>query len=178
MKTITGRVFFLGDQVDTDQILPGYAMSLPVDELKNFVLQGSSAAGFAQKVRPGDVIVAGSNFGCGSSREQAPVALKESGVGAIIASSLAMIFRKNCINIGLPVLTSPCIDQIIKVVQEGDQVELDIESGFLLHIDSSQKLPLNQLSDPALATLRAGGLINRVRNTLIERGKLNDFSQA
>lgn len=177
MEKIRGRVFFLGDHVDTDQILPGYAMSAPVCELKKYALKGSSIPDFAKKVKPGDVIIGGKNFGCGSSREQAPVALKEAGVGAVIATSFAMIFRKNSINIGLPVIPSEFIDQMKKDIKEGDLVEVDVESGILLHIDSGKTYELCQLSHPALATLRAGGLINRVRDILRERGELIDCKQ-
>ncbi|AEE90602.1 MULTISPECIES: 3-isopropylmalate dehydratase [Tepidanaerobacter] len=178
MKKVKGRVFFLGDNIDTDQILPGYAMSVPACQLKNYALKGSSIPDFVEKVRPGDVIIGGKNFGCGSSREQAPVALKDAGVGAVIAASFAMIFRKNSINIGLPVITSECIDLMKREIQEGDQVEVDIESGILLHIDSGRVYELKKLSEPALATLRAGGLINRVRDILCERGELIDCKKA
>ncbi|WP_213996272.1 3-isopropylmalate dehydratase [Tepidanaerobacter syntrophicus] len=178
MKKIKGRVFFLGDNIDTDQILPGYAMSAPACQLKNYALKGSSIPDFADKVKQGDVIIAGRNFGCGSSREQAPAALKDAGVGAIIAVSFAMIFRKNAINIGLPVITSEHIDLIKQEIQEGDWVEVDIESGTLLHIDSGRIYKLKKLSEPALATLKAGGLINRVRDKLYERGELNDCKKA
>ncbi|MDD4570136.1 MAG: 3-isopropylmalate dehydratase [Tepidanaerobacteraceae bacterium] len=174
MKKVKGRVFFLGDRIDTDQILPGYAMSVPTCQHKNYALKGSSIPDFAEKVKLGDVIIGGKNFGCGSSREQAPVALKEAGVGAAIAVSFAMIFRKNSINIGLPVIPSENIDHMKREIQEGDLVEVDIEAGTLLHIDSGRTYELNKLSEPALATLEAGGLINRVRNILRERGELID----
>jgi 3-isopropylmalate dehydratase small subunit len=178
LKKNKGRVFFLGDNIDTDQILPGYAMSVPANKLGEYALKGSSIPGFADKVKPGDVIIAGNNFGCGSSREQAPVALKEAGVGAVIAASFAMIFRKNSINIGLPIIPSGCTDQMKKEIPEGDLVEVDIESGILMHIDSGRTYELRKLSEPALATLRAGGLINRVRDILRERGELIDCKKA
>ena len=106
------------------------------------------------------------------------MALKEAGVGAVIATSFAMIFRKNSINIGLPVIPSENIDQMKKEIQEGDLVEVDIEAGTLLHISSGRTYELNKLSEPALAILKAGGLINRVRDILCERGELIDCKQA
>ena len=177
MKKIKGRVFFLGDHIDTDQILPGYAMSVPVCKLGNYALKGSSIPDFTEKVKLGDVIIGGKNFGCGSSREQAPVALKEAGVGAVISFSFAMIFRKNSINIGLPVISSKHIDRMRQDIHEGDQVEIDIESGVLSHMASGKIYELSQLSEPALATLKAGGLINRVRDILCGRGELIDCKQ-
>lgn len=178
MKKIKGRVFFLGDNIDTDQILPGYAMSAPRGELKKYALKGSQIPDFAEKVRPGDVIIGGKNFGCGSSREQAPVALKDNGVGAVIAVSFAMIFRKNSVNIGLPAISSGCTDRMKREIKEGDYVEVDLELGILLHVDSGGTYRLNKLSEPAFATLKAGGLINRVRETLRERGELIDCKKA
>ncbi|MGI6486587.1 MAG: 3-isopropylmalate dehydratase [Tepidanaerobacteraceae bacterium] len=174
MTNVKGRVFFLGDDVDTDQILPGYAMSVPASQLGQYALKGSSIPDFVEKVKPGDVIIAGKNFGCGSSREQAPEALKQAGVGAIVASSFAMIFRKNSINIGLPIITSGYIDEMKKDISEGDLVEVDIESGKLLHVKTGKTYELKKLSHQALATIKAGGLINRVRKILRERGELVD----
>ncbi|NMB36390.1 MAG: 3-isopropylmalate dehydratase [Firmicutes bacterium] len=174
MEKIKGRVFFLGDNIDTDQILPGYAMSVPLNELKKYALKGSQIPDFAEKVSPGDVIIGGKNFGCGSSREQAPVALKDSGVGAVVAATFAMIFRKNSVNIGLPAISSGCTERMKEEIDEGDYVEVDLESGTLLHLESGRTYPLNKFSEPASATLKAGGLIDRVRNILRERGELID----
>jgi 3-isopropylmalate/(R)-2-methylmalate dehydratase small subunit len=174
LEKVKGCVFFLGDDIDTDQILPGYAMSVPASQLGQYALKGSSIPDFVEKVQPGDVIIAGRNFGCGSSREQAPEALKQAGVGAIVADSFAMIFRKNSINIGLPIITSECIDELKKDISEGDVVEVDIEEGKLLHVKSGKTYELNKLSPQALAIIKAGGLINRVREILRERGELDD----
>lgn len=174
MIKVKGRVFFLGDNVDTDQILPGYAMSVPAWELGQYALKGSSIPDFVEKVKPGDVIIAGNNFGCGSSREQAPEALRQAGVGAIVASSFAMIFRKNAINIGLPIISSEYVDVMKKEIPEGDLVEIDVESGKLLHIVSGNTYELKRLSHQALAIIKAGSLINRVREILHERGELVD----
>lgn len=160
MEVIRGRVWFFQDNVDTDQILPGYAMAESFDNLGNFAMVGSDMPDFPKKVNKGDIIVAGNNFGCGSSREQAPVSLQKAGVSLVIAKSFARIFRRNAINIGLPVL----IADLKELVKTGDTISVDLEKGL---IQSGEKaLEFKALSSNVLATLNAGGLINRVRQEL------------
>jgi 3-isopropylmalate dehydratase small subunit len=159
LQNIHGRVWLFGDNIDTDQILPGYAMTAPREALKNYALAGSSYPGFPQEVRQGDVIVAGKNFGCGSSREQAPVALKEAGVSLIIAQSFARIFRRNCINIGLPVL----IADVFPHVQHGDEIIVDIVEAKIKIAKSGIEILGKKLSPNVLETLACGGLIKKVR---------------
>jgi len=162
--TYQGRVWRFGDNVDTDQILPGYAMSMPKDKLKSHAMAGSSQPEFANQIKPGDIIVGGNNFGCGSSREQAPVALKDSGVALVIAGSFGRIFRRNSINIGLPVLQADVQNQ----VQDGDIVAVDVRTGQILL--SNGKVIQGQIPGPSvIATLSAGGLVNRVRRLFAER---------
>lgn len=160
MQAIKGRIWVFDDNVDTDQILPGYAMAEAAASLGKFAMAGSKIADFAKQVQPGDIIVAGKNFGCGSSREQAPVALKLAGVSLLIAPSFARIFRRNSINIGLPVM----LGDIRSEVKTGDVIEVDIESGLIL--TAGQRLSGQPLAANVLATVRAGGLINRVRQEL------------
>jgi 3-isopropylmalate dehydratase small subunit len=160
MEKIHGRVWLLDDNVDTDQILPGYAMAEPAEKLAQFAMAGSKFADFAKLAQPGDIIVAGKNFGCGSSREQAPVALKSAGVGMIIATSLARIFRRNSINIGLPVM----IADIKETLQHGELIAVDLETGDIQ--TETGRIKGQPLSENVLATIRAGGLINRVRQEL------------
>ncbi len=174
MEKIMGRAFLLDENVDTDQILPGFAMSYPPDELKKVALCGSKIPDFAEKVRAGDIIFADDNFGCGSSREQAPLALKSTGLGAIVASSFARIFRKNSINIGLPVLICDEIPKIKKEYKENDCFEIDIENATLYNCRTKSVYNLTKLSDTTYETLEAGGLINKVRNILIKRGEINE----
>lgn len=162
-----GRAFIFGDNIDTDQILPGYAMSEPEDQLKKFAMKGSYISDFAELVQSGDVVIGGDNFGCGSSREQAPVALKNSGVSVVIAKSLARIFRKNSINIGLPVIVGDLTDK----VNHGDLLEVDIEKAIVVNKTKNETYSLQKLSETTLETLRAGGLINKVRNILLEKGE-------
>ncbi|WP_353893577.1 3-isopropylmalate dehydratase [Proteinivorax hydrogeniformans] len=173
MEKIKGNVFCFKDDVDTDQILPGYAMSSPEEELKNFALKGSCIPKFAELVNKGDIILAGENFGCGSSREQAPVAIRQSGVGVIIAKSFARIFRRNAINIGLPVLTSDYVDEIKEDLSDGDVLEVDIDKLKVTNINKNKSYQLNELTDVTLETLQAGGLINKVINKLNEKGCKN-----
>lgn len=172
MSNIKGKAFLLNENVDTDQILPGYAMSYPVEELKKVALCGSIIPDFAKRVKAGDIIIADDNFGCGSSREQAPVALKMAGVGAVIAKSFARIFRKNSINIGLPVVVCENIDKIKSESKEDDEFEIDLAKGIITNLRTQNKYELNSLSETTLETLQAGGLINKVRKKLIERGAL------
>ncbi|HVJ49177.1 3-isopropylmalate dehydratase [Desulfitobacterium sp.] len=159
---LRGRVWKFGANVDTDQILPGYAMAAPEEKLKEYALAGSAIPDFAQKVHPGDVVVAGDNFGCGSSREQAPVALKEAGVSLIIAKSLARIFRRNSINIGIPVLVADLVD----MVENGQEIEVDLVTGEITLLLTGDKVQGQVLAPNVLATLEAGGLIAKVRHQL------------
>lgn len=128
-----GRVWLFGDSVDTDQILPGYAMSYPREQLRACAMAGSSRPNFTAEVSPGDIIVAGGNFGCGSSREQAPLALKDAGVALVIAASFARIFRRNAINIGLPVLQADMDGR----VKDGDVVTAHLRGGQVVLADGS-----------------------------------------
>ena len=160
MDKFQGRVWIFDDNVDTDQILPGYAMAEDASKLAAFAMAGSKVADFAKQVQAGDIIVAGKNFGCGSSREQAPVALKNAGVGMIIATSFARIFRRNSINIGLPVMLA----EVSGKLQTGEVVSVDLETGEI-HT-ATGVLNGQPLSENVMATIRAGGLINRVRQEL------------
>ena len=173
MNNIKGRAFMLNENVDTDQILPGYAMSYPVEELKQVTLRGSIIPDFPEKVQPGDIIIADDNFGCGSSREQAPVALKSSGVSIVIAKSFARIFRRNAINIGLPVVTCEYIKEIKNEAKENDEFQVDLVNNTITNLRTKNQYELNRLSQTTFDTLQAGGLINKVRNILQERGAIN-----
>lgn len=172
MEKIRGNAFLFSENIDTDQILPGYAMSYPIEALGKVALRGSAIPDYADRVQKGDVILADHNFGCGSSREQAPVALKNAGTGIVVAKSFARIFRKNAINIGLPVATSPQIDEIKRDYQEGDALEIDLVDACIVNTRSGARFALDPIAETTLETLEAGGLINKVRKKLIERGVL------
>lgn len=161
-KTVRGRVWKLGDNVDTDQILPGFAMAAPAEKLKDYALAGSPIADFAKRVKPGDIVAAGENFGCGSSREQAPVALKDAGVGLILAQSYARIFRRNAINIGLPVM----VCGQTPVLAEGTEIEVDLAAARITVLETGEEIPCQVLNPSVRETLEAGGLIEKVRKQL------------
>lgn len=160
MDKIKGRVFVLGDDVDTDQILPGYAMAEPFEQLGKYAMAGAPGLDFAKRVQEGDILVAGRNFGCGSSREQAPIALKMAGVSLVVAKSFARIFRRNAINIGLPVYAADLADQL----KDGDIIEADLVHGDVKLPDGLVKAV--PMSENVLKTLEYGGLIPRIRAEL------------
>ncbi len=166
MLTVKGKGFILGDNVDTDQILPGFAMSYAPQKLCTVALSGSAIPNFYDLCEEGDIIIGGDNFGCGSSREQAPVAIKGCKAGAIIAKSFAMIFRKNSINIGLPVITSNDIDMIKADYSEGDVLEADIKNATLRNVTKNKSYTLLPLGKSTLETLEAGGLMEKVKRKL------------
>ena len=159
---IKGRAWKYGDDVNTDVIFPGrytYARMEP-EEMAKHALEDLDPK-FAQEVRPGDVIVAGKNFGCGSSREQAATCLVAAGVGAVIAKSFARIFFRNAINNGLPVLEIP---EAVDAIQPGDEVEIDLERGVLRHKGVEYSFP--PLPETVLEILQDGGLIPHLKKKL------------
>ena len=126
MKAAKGHVFKYGDNVDTDVIIPArYLNSFDAQELATHAMVDIDPT-FTQRVQPGDIIVARKNFGCGSSREHAPLCLKTAGVSCIIAETFARIFYRNAINIGLPIIECP---EASREIEEGDEVEIDFDSG-------------------------------------------------
>jgi 3-isopropylmalate dehydratase small subunit len=157
---ISGKVIVLGDNVDTDQILPGYAMAEPFETLSNFAMAGAPGLDFKDKIKTCDIMVAGRNFGCGSSREQAPHALKQAGVKLIIAQGFARIFRRNSINIGLPVFVADVVDK----VKDGDEISVDLSTGEV--VVNGETFEFAPLSETVQRTLSYGGLIPRVRADL------------
>ena len=155
MSTIRGRVWKFGDDVNTDVMAPGPYLDKGIEELKKHCLETLDPS-FPKQVKPGDIVVGGANFGCGSSREHAPSALKALGVGAIIAESYGRIFFRNAIAIGLPAVLCKGIS---KACQAGDQLELRQEEGMLLNLTSGQKLAIDPLSPDMLRVLSAGGIV-------------------
>ena len=124
----TGKVYKYGDNVDTDVIIPARYLNAPSpDELAKHCMEDIDAS-FAGKVQPGDIIVGGANFGCGSSREHAPIAIRACGVRCVIAASFARIFYRNSINIGFPILECP---EAAAAIQNGDAVSVDFDSGLI-----------------------------------------------
>lgn len=151
-----GQVWKFGNDVDTDQIIPSQYLLLPtVEEMKQYTFEPLDRE-FASKINVGDVIVAGENFGSGSSREQAPLVLKALGVSAVVAKSFARIFFRNAINIGLPVLICK---EIYDTIENQDTLEIDVEQGSILSLRSNQTYTSTQLPEHVMEILQAGGLI-------------------
>jgi len=158
---ITGRVWKYGDDVNTDVIFPGkYTYSITDrQEMAQHALEDLDPE-FVKNVRPGDIVVAGKNWGCGSSREQAVIALKEVGVGAIVARSFARIYFRNCINEGLPIVTCDAVDG----VETGEELTIDFETGKVGTPRGEYAFP--PLPASVLEILNAGGLVPHVKQKL------------
>lgn len=142
------------DNIDTDRIIAGkYTKTLDFSQLAAHCLEDLDP-NFSQKVRAGDLLVAGENFGCGSSREQAPVALKSAGVAVVIARSFARIFYRNAINIGLPVIEVPD-----HAIEDGDMLSIDFEGGTITNETRQESYSATRLPSVMLQILQAGGLV-------------------
>jgi methanogen homoaconitase small subunit len=153
------RAWVFGDDLDTDQMVPGRYAPFMVGQDKFHTYAFCDARpGFAKEVRPGDVLVGGENFGCGSSREYAVAALKKLGVGGIVAKSFARIFFRNCINLGIPVVESTTA---LEVVRDGDDVTLDLRAGVLR--TSRGDATVRPLAPFAQEILSAGGVVAYLR---------------
>jgi 3-isopropylmalate/(R)-2-methylmalate dehydratase small subunit len=158
-----GRAFSYGDNVDTDVIIPArYLNTIDPAELASHCMEDIDAS-FATSVRKGDVIVAGRNFGCGSSREHAPLAIKASGVSCVVASSFARIFYRNAINIGLPILELP---EAAGLAKRGDEIRVDLETGSVENLSTGAKEQGRGFPPFMREIMDAGGLIGYVRARL------------
>jgi len=159
MLVIKGKVWLFDDDIDTDVILPGkYLVLTDPNELAEHALEGLKA-GFSSKVATGDIIVAGKNFGCGSSREHAPLALKYAGVGAVVARSFSRIFYRNAINIGLPAVVSPRARDVLK---EGEIVAVDLENGRIER-KNRETVEAERYPQFLLDILKDGGLLQNLK---------------
>ncbi|HJX02161.1 MAG TPA: 3-isopropylmalate dehydratase small subunit [Candidatus Humimicrobiaceae bacterium] len=157
-EILTGRSFKFGDDISTDLIAPGRLFHLRSDlpELAKHVLEDADPE-FAGKVKPGDFVVGGRNFGLGSSREHAPLIMKMAGVGAVLARSFARIFFRNSINVGLPALICDT-DKI----DEGDILEIDLKKGIIDNKTRNLKLQFNPLPEVMIKILNDGGLASHI----------------
>jgi 3-isopropylmalate/(R)-2-methylmalate dehydratase small subunit len=163
-RVIRGRVWKFGDNIDTDVIIPArYLNTSDPAELAKHVMEDIDPE-FRNKMTPGDIIVAGENFGSGSSREHAPIALKAAGVGAVIAKSFARIFYRNSFNMGLPIFQLPEADRI----SEGDQVEIDMERGVIKNLTKGEEYHFTPIPPFMQHLIEAGGLINYAKKLLKE----------
>ncbi|MDD4692742.1 MAG: 2,3-dimethylmalate dehydratase small subunit [Eubacterium aggregans] len=156
-----GSVFRYGDNVDTDVIIPARFLNTsdPL-ELAAHCMEDIDVD-FSSKVKAGDIIVADDNFGCGSSREHAPISIKASGVSCVIANSFARIFYRNAINIGLPILECP---EAVALIEAGDTVEVDFDSGVITDVTKNQSFQGQAFPEFMQTLIAAGGLVNYIND--------------
>jgi 3-isopropylmalate/(R)-2-methylmalate dehydratase small subunit len=165
---LEGKVWVFGENINTDLILPGkYLRVTDREELGKHAMEGQDP-GFSQKISKGDILIAGRYFGCGSSREQAPVALKYAGIAAVVAESYARIFYRNALNIGLPVLE---IDNTKRIAAEGDRIRINVETGEIQNLGTQEIFQAKPIPDFMLEIIREGGLIEKIKKQVAE-GKL------
>ncbi len=158
-----GKVFRYGSNVDTDVIIPArYLNTSDPDELASHCMEDIDGD-FVNKVRPGDIIVADKNFGCGSSREHAPIAIKAAGVSCVIAIDFARIFYRNSINIGLPILECP---EAVENIEAGDEVEVDFDSGKITNLTKNETYQGQAFPEFMQKLIAAGGLVNSINKDL------------
>jgi 3-isopropylmalate dehydratase small subunit len=155
-----GRAFCFGDDIDTDAIIPArYLSTSDPSELKRHCMEDADPE-FAGKVRPGDIIVAGKNFGCGSSREHAPIAIKASGISCVIAGSFARIFFRNSFNMGLPIFES---EEASRTITEGDLVEVNAGEGIIRNLTTGEEFRARPIPAFMQQLIEDGGLIEHIR---------------
>jgi 3-isopropylmalate/(R)-2-methylmalate dehydratase small subunit len=161
-----GRVWKYGDDVNTDVLIPArYLNTSEPSELAKHALEDLDAT-FVQEVQPGDIIVAGTNFGCGSSREHAPIAIKASGVSCVVAASFARIFFRNSINLGLPILESP---KAVETAEKGDVLRVDLASGAIENVTKGVTHNAKPFPEAIMKIIAAGGLMNAIRDEVLTR---------
>ena len=160
---IKAKAVVFGNNIDTDVILPGkYLILVDPYDLAKHALEGLDTD-FVNKAKPGIILIGGKNFGCGSSREQAPLALKYSGVKCVIAESFARIFFRNAINIGLPVIECKGISTAVK---NGEELVVDFEAGRIENLSNGKKFQVEKLPPFILQILADGGLIENLRRRM------------
>lgn len=156
-----GRVHKYGNNIDTDVIIPArYLNTADHKELAKHCMEDIDK-NFVEKVQKGDIMVGGANFGCGSSREHAPIAIKESGIDCVIAKSFARIFYRNSINIGLAILECP---QASERIDDGDTVKIDFDSGIIYNETKSEQYQAQPFPDFIKEIINANGLLNSIKN--------------
>jgi len=162
---IKGNVWRFGDDVDTDAVIPArYLNTTDPQELARHCMEAADAA-FAQQVKPGDIIVAGKNFGCGSSREHAPLAIKAAGVSCVIAAGFARIFYRNAFNIGLSILESR---EAAEACRQGDELEVDPGAGEIRNLTRGRSFTAQPIPAFMQELIRDGGLIRHIAKRLKE----------
>ena len=161
---IEGKVWIFGDNIDTDAIIAArYLSTFEPQELASHLMEDIRPE-FPGIVKKGDIVVAGKNFGCGSSREHAPIALKGAGVSCVVARSFARIFYRNAINIGLPILE--CADPLSDLIPEGNGLRIDLNRGLITHIQSGREYSGEIFPTFMQELINAGGLVEYIKNKL------------
>jgi len=164
---LKGRVWRFGDDIDTDAIIPArYLNTSDPKELARHIMEDADGD-FPGKVKPGDIIVAGKNFGCGSSREHAPIAIKAAGIQAVVAKSFARIFFRNAFNIGLPIFESPDLPDN---TDEGDIIEIDADRGVVKNLTKGSEYGVKPIEEFMQELIKAGGLIEWTKKRLRAAG--------
>jgi 3-isopropylmalate/(R)-2-methylmalate dehydratase small subunit len=162
---VRGRAWVFGDAINTDVMAPGIYFKAPFEELARHCLEAVNPD-FASQVQPGDIIVAGRNFGVGSAREQAAMALRHLGVGAVLAASFGRIFYRNALNFGMPALFFPAAAEI----RAGDQLEVDVVAGRIRDLTTGGEWTVNGLPPHLMAMVAAGGLMPWLKTRLAAAG--------
>ena len=161
MEKFTGKVWVLDDDIDTDIIIPTEYLALKtIDDMKQYGFSPLRPE-LAGQIQKGDIIVAGKNFGCGSSREHAPIAIKAAGVSCVIAETFARIFYRNSINIGLPIIECP---EAAKAINAGDDVAIDFDSGVITDKTTGQTFQGQAFPEFMQKIIKAEGLVNYINN--------------
>jgi len=154
-KILTGKAFVYGNNIDTDQIYPGrYLELVKPEDIARHCLEGADPT-FVENMSPGDIVVGGTNFGCGSSREHAVITLKTAGVSVVLAESFARIFFRNAINLALPLMVCPGIS---KKVKTGDILEVNLEEGLVLNKTTGETIVGEKISEYVMNILESGGI--------------------
>jgi 3-isopropylmalate/(R)-2-methylmalate dehydratase small subunit len=166
MAQIIGRAWKFGESVDTDQIIPARFLHMPDPEELRRHCFADARPDFTGAVQPGDLVVGGNNFGCGSSREEAPAALKDNGVAAVIAKSFGRIFLRNAINIGLIAVECP---DLADGARDGDRLRLDTQTGEIVNLTSGESYTSAPLPEFLQQIIDLGGLLNYVRQEMPEK---------
>ena len=155
-----GRAWKFGANVDTDALIPArYLNTTDPAEMAAHLMEDVDPK-FLEKIKPGDIIIADENFGCGSSREHAPIAIKAAGLSGVVAKSYARIFFRNAFNMGLPIFVSP---EAVAGISQGDEVELDSEGGTVKNLSTNQTFPTQPIPPFMQKLIEAGGLMNYVK---------------
>lgn len=161
---IKGKIWKFGDNVDTDQIIPArYLNTSDSLELASHVMEDSEKPNFAKEHQEGDIIVAGKNFGSGSSREHAPISIKYAGIPVVVAKTFARIFFRNAINIGLPIVESP---QAVDEAEDGDIFEIDLTNGTVKNLAKNKTYNATKFPQELMDILNAGGLMEYAKSRL------------